>query len=77
MLPGKAGEVWRASPAHPEWDDDGRGVVLVLGDGRVVFGVLCADDFFFAGEEDGPLFSVELFDGTDIAFRENRLWRFV
>lgn len=77
MVSWKACEIWQTNSTQLNWDDDGKRVVLVTKDDRVVFGLLYADDFFFAGEEDGPLFSVTLIDGTDMALTESRLWRFV
>ncbi len=43
---------------YPDWEDNGKAVVVELQDGLKVRGKLDLHDFFFDGENEIPLFNV-------------------
>jgi hypothetical protein len=49
----------------PDWQDSGRRVVVKSKDGKVATGILRADDFFFDGENEIPIFHVKSDDGQE------------
>lgn len=55
------GEDW------PDWKDSGRRCSIII-DGNVVFGEVVADDFFFTGEEEIPIFHINTDDGRRLHF---------
>lgn len=64
------------SKGWPAWRDDGKRVRLLLDDGKEALGTLRADDSFFDGEDEVPVFSVHTDDGQELSFAGAKNWRF-
>lgn len=58
----------------PDWKDAGR-EVEVTKDGQTRCGTLAVDDVFFDGEDEVPLFVVEVGD-EKVTFADHDAWRF-
>jgi hypothetical protein len=43
---------------HPDWGDSGRRAEFKRADGTVITGTLWANDFFFNGEDEVPIFEI-------------------
>lgn len=61
----------------PDWQDSGKNVEIKMRDGRILCGQLFAEDEFFTGEDEVPLFMVVLEDGQKISFAECEEWKFI
>lgn len=55
------GDVW------PDWKDSGRRGSIVIS-GVVIYGTVSADDFFFTGEDEVPIFNFHAIDGRIFPF---------
>ena len=60
----------------PDWKDDRKRVEIIV-DGEVFIGELRADDFGFDGEDEFPIWTIRMDDGTERTFADNDSWRFV
>lgn len=60
----------------PDWKDAGKRVSARLRDGRTVAGVLYVHDQFFDGENEVPVFWIQLEDKTGVSFAECASWEY-
>lgn len=66
----------KLSECFPDWHDCGESVVVIDDEGVTIAGILRADDEFFTGEDEVPLFCIELKTGEKLSFADKDLWRF-
>lgn len=71
---------WRSNFDWPYWGDMGSLVEVDLEDQgmrQTVVGKLVADDYFFNGEDEVPIFSIHCADGSIVPFACMVRWRVV
>ena len=59
--------VGRGEQYWPDWKDSGRRCSILI-DGAVVMGEVVADDVFFTGEEEVPIFNINTDDGRYLSY---------
>ena len=57
----------------PDWKDSGRTITVEIG-GKLISGILYADDEFFTGEDEVPIFIVKTKDNKQYPFVEADKW---
>lgn len=65
------------SDEFPDWRDTNEQVEVEMHDGRTVVGTLVASDVWFDGEDEVPIFSIKLDNGTEVGFADMKRWRSV